>query len=158
MGNTSLFPISHFYPGWCRDVWEEELYYPYPLSNSGLFIYACACTPLCTHAGVQTHPSPFLRKILFAEERQRKSSKSSIYSEYDFATVTCVIRHGWWSCNITNGAIYVLQYHWLNTNGQKKLFLFLKKERKSIPLFGLHISIMVRSHRCSLRYFSDDSC
>lgn len=103
--------------------------------NSGLFTYACACIPLHTHAGIQTHPSPSLRNILFAEERQRKGSKPFVYFEYDFATVTCVIRHEWWSCNITNGAIYVLPYLWLNTNWQRILLLFLKEERKSKPVW-----------------------
>lgn len=54
----------------------------------------------------------FYVRSRLTEERQRKDS------EYNFATLTCVIRHGWWGCNITHGAIYVLQYRWLKTNGQ----------------------------------------
>lgn len=76
----SNWGIRHYFPFQLliqlgAEMWEAEWYHPHPLSHLGLFTYACARTLLRRHAGMRTHPSPLLHKILFAQERQTKSSK-----------------------------------------------------------------------------------
>lgn len=75
-------------------VHRSRMVHAHCLSHLGLFIYAGAHTASCSRASA--HPT-------WDPVRWRKTGikfQAFIYSEYNFARVACVIRHGWWGCNI----------------------------------------------------------
>lgn len=77
----------------------HRMMHAHPLSHLGLFLYEGAHTASCSHAGTQTCSFPsYLRSCLLKKHRDKVPS--FIYSECNFARVACVIRHGWWGCNI----------------------------------------------------------